>query len=361
MVFNDIDEFRKYAYEKLPKTEEEAKGRYKKYKDKDPYLDIEPALLNTEDIFKYVCTTGMIYPFSPLIPRLQGNKKNLAGASYVVGIEGDVVYWDENGNKCEKVLKNDGDSFDLMPNSIAFVTLEPYFQIPDYIALRFNLKITHVYKGLLLGTGPLVDPGFVGKLSIPLHNLTVNRYSFKKGDGLIQLEFTKLSKYEKWEYKNIPEEDKVSGFYIENEIDSDRKVDEYIEKALRGHSSVNSVRSSIPDAIEEGRKNVEEAKISAEKAEKTVRNFTLVGAIGIVIALLTAIIGLVSLFNDINGRIDNLYRQNEEYRREITILENTIKNLQGTGEEQNGKSEKLENVRTDENEPETIQVKNMIP
>ncbi len=28
-----------------------------------------------------------------------------------------------------------------------------------------------VYKGLLLGTGPIVDPGFVGKLYIPLHKL----------------------------------------------------------------------------------------------------------------------------------------------------------------------------------------------
>ena len=361
MIFNDINDFRKYAYEKLSKTRNEAIRRYDDYKDKDPYPDIEPALLNSVDIFKYVCTTGMIYPFYPIILGLKENKNYLAGASYVVGIEGDVVYWDENGKKCEKVLKNADDSFDLKRNSIAFVTLEPYFQIPNYLALRFNLKISHVYKGLLLGTGPLVDPGFVGKLSIPLHNLTANTYRFKKGDGLIQLEFTKLSKYDEGKWENDLKKDKVNGFYIKNKIPPNRTVHKYIKKALAGNPDVKSVRSSIPDAIGESRKNVEEAKISAEKAEKTIRNFTLGGAIGIGITLLTAIIGLVSLFNDINGRIDKLYDQNEMYKSKIITLESANKSLQETVEELNIKLEELENDHANENEPEIIPVENMIP
>ena len=75
----------------------------------------------------------------------------------------------EHVQKVELNLKEKLDGFDLAPNSIAFVALEPCFRIPEYMALRFNLKIKHIYKGLLLGTGPLVDPGFSGKLFIPLH------------------------------------------------------------------------------------------------------------------------------------------------------------------------------------------------
>ena len=75
----------------------------------------------------------MMYPFE---------ETRLKGASYDVPIEGTVLYWDEEGEKRVKELKKDGDYFDLSPNSIAFVTLEPYFRIPFYIALRFNLKIT---------------------------------------------------------------------------------------------------------------------------------------------------------------------------------------------------------------------------
>ena len=47
-------------------------------------------------------------------------------------------------------LEKDGDEFTLEANSIAFVQVEPVFRLPDYIALRFNLKITHVHRGILI-------------------------------------------------------------------------------------------------------------------------------------------------------------------------------------------------------------------
>lgn len=30
------------------------------------------------------------------------------------------------------------------------------------MVLRFNLSVSNAYKGVLLGTGPIVDPGFEG-------------------------------------------------------------------------------------------------------------------------------------------------------------------------------------------------------
>jgi hypothetical protein len=45
----------------------------------------------------------------------------------------------------------------------------------------------------LLGTGPLVDPGFHGKLLVPLHNLTSDEYTIRGDEGLIWMEFTKTS------------------------------------------------------------------------------------------------------------------------------------------------------------------------
>ena len=49
-----------------------------------------------------------------------------------------------------------------------------------------------------MGTGPLVDPGFEGKLLIPLHSLTADDYEIEAGEGLIWVEFTKLSPNERW-------------------------------------------------------------------------------------------------------------------------------------------------------------------
>lgn len=218
---------------KLPKNDIEAKKRYEKFVSKDPYPQIEAALLNSADIFKYVAKTGMIYPF---------NSDKLQGASYEVSIRGTIIWWDEK-KKEEHIeeLINPEDSFKLEPNSIAFVTLEPMFRIPDYMALRFNLKIVHVYKGLLLGTGPLVDPGFVGRLSIPLHNLTANTYTFHAGDGIIQMEFTKLSRNDIWLTQKI----NPSSLYKRKWIKPGRTLKEYIVRALEG-SSENVVKSSIP-------------------------------------------------------------------------------------------------------------------
>ena len=220
----------------LSENETSANERYKKYARKDPFIDIEAALLNSADIFRYVAKTGMIYPFYP---------EKLAGASYEVAIKGDVIWWDKStGEMQKKTLEKEGDSFDLQPNSIAFVTLEPTFRIPDYMALRFNLKIAHIYKGLLLGTGPLVDPGFVGKLSIPLHNLTSNTYVFKFNDGIIQMEFTKVSKNKAWN----EECEEIDALYKRKWIPPDRTVKDYLDRALQESQTV-SVQSAIPKEL----------------------------------------------------------------------------------------------------------------
>ncbi|MDP9316476.1 MAG: hypothetical protein M3R24_37430, partial [Chloroflexota bacterium] len=142
----------------------EADQRFRRYKSVDPLKTVLPALLNSADIYDYVAKTGMLYPF---------DASGLKSASYEVNLLGKCVIWDEGGNK-QKITISKGDEFKLPKNSIAFVQVEPFIRLPDYIALRFNLKITHVYRGLLLGTGPLVDPGFEGPLYIPLHNLTTN-------------------------------------------------------------------------------------------------------------------------------------------------------------------------------------------
>lgn len=204
---------------RLPRSDDEAQRRFERYRNIDPYPDIDPALLNSADIVKYVCTTGMVYPF-------YSDAEHLSGASYQVQIKGKVLYWDKNGNHQERDLDEPGKSFELEPNSIAFITLEPMFRVPNYIALRHNLKIKHIYKGLLLGTGPLVDPGFQGHLAIPLHNLTSNSHTFQYGDTLIDVEFTKMSKNSSWAASVTNAADLVEAEYIPTEIPENRNVAE---------------------------------------------------------------------------------------------------------------------------------------
>ncbi len=308
------------------KTELEAEERHKKYETVDPYPLIAAALLNSADIAAYVKATALIYPF---------DEKKLKGASYDVTIKGPVVYWkltdpDKVEKKTIQIAKK-GDSFDLEPNSIAFVTLEPMFRIPTYLALRFNLKITHIYKGLLLGTGPLVDPGFSGKLSIPLHNLTSNTYRFFYGEELITMEFTKMSPNVAWmDSTFIKSHDEQ---YIANIIKSDRTVDEYITKALE-KDRLDKVISSIPNAVKECKNEVH----SANKAVKKMKYASLAQAAISVLAVCTLVLSAVQCSLDAiskaNDRYDSLVEEytnmKMDYETEISLLKNEISQLTNT-------------------------------
>jgi deoxycytidine triphosphate deaminase/cell division protein FtsL len=231
------------------------------YRSKDPFPSIPPALLNSADIADYVSATGMIWPFDD-------SEERLKSASYLVDILGKCIYWDDKGAKQVIDLQR-GEDFVLKPNSIAFVSLEPMFRLPNYIALRFNLEIRHIHKGLLLGTGPLVDPGYVGKLLVPLHNLTANEYVFKGGDHLIWIEFTKLSPIDQWkESADKERKGQFRGFpdYKNNATDPEY----YLEKAVgRGRP----IRSSIPLAVEEANILSAEALSTAKKAVTDVGSF----------------------------------------------------------------------------------------
>lgn len=303
-------------------TEDMARDKYREFFAKDPFPNIQPALLNSADIYSYVEKTGMIHPFYPEL---------LFGASYGVKVGEKIVWWDEDDEKRhDEDLSKPGTYFKLKPNSIAFVMLEPLFQIPDYIALRFNLKITHVYKGLLLGTGPIVDPGFVGKLSIPLHNLTANTYTIRHGDILIAMEFTKLSPNQVWldADSDIEAGDEL---YKRNWIKENRSLDDYINRALEGNVMV---RSSIPDNLKKVRdiaEKTQENYIETKKeVEKSIRNIQLVTILSIIPVLVFACTAIYQLGSANTVKKESIYQletQCKELEAEKEELKNNIEEL----------------------------------
>ena len=143
-------------------NDEEAKHRFSIYKSKDPFPEIPPALLNSADIFDYVAKTGMIYPFNP-------SETKLKSASYEIDLFGEIHFWDDKKKK--QVIKLEkGKRFPLEKNSIAFVSLETIFRLPDYIALRFNFRIKHVHracrKTTLSVTGASWPPSFLSTVAV---------------------------------------------------------------------------------------------------------------------------------------------------------------------------------------------------
>src|SRR6267143_7218611 len=130
----------------------------------DPFQQIPPALLNSADIQAYQDACGLVRGEVFSLERLKP-------ASYEIRFRGDVYWWDLTGPRRQQRIEGD-QSFQIKKNSIVYISPDVIFALPDFIAIRFNLRINLVHRGLLLGTGPLVDPGFEGRLLIPLHNLT---------------------------------------------------------------------------------------------------------------------------------------------------------------------------------------------
>jgi len=171
---------------------------------------------------------------------------------------------------------------ELPPNSLTFVSTHEEFKLPKDVIARFNLKVGLVHKGLLLGTGPIVDPEFSGTINIPIHNFSSQSVTINYLDPLISVEFTKtLHPHEK--------------DYVANENPKgDQKT--YIKKAGCAESSVC--------------KAIEESKQLTKKQE----NFLKVGFVGAIIGIGALVVGIVSVvvtlfgtIKDVNSRIDGLH------------------------------------------------------
>jgi len=83
-------------------------------------------------------------------------------------------------------------------NSLVYIKLKQRLRLPFYIIGRHNLKIRYVYKGLLLGTGPQVDPGFEGNLFIPLHNFTTSEakiYFEGEESSFVSIDFVRTTHF----------------------------------------------------------------------------------------------------------------------------------------------------------------------
>ena len=144
----------------------------------------------------------------------------------------------------------------------------------------------------MLGTGPLVDPGFWGKLCIPLHNLTNEDYEIPLSDGLIWIEFTKTT--------SVP----TSGRPPSN-TDWD-KIRRFIEHAAKPFDELKPaipILSSIPDMVEKAEADSARASGNAQKAsdeataakEAAIRSETFIKRFGFA-AGFAGLIGILTLW-----------------------------------------------------------------
>lgn len=186
----------------------------------------------------------------------------------------------------------EGEVLKIPSNSIVFVSMFEKINMPYYMIGRFNLKIDLIYKGIILGTGPQVDPGFTGHLSCPLHNISSNDVEIKFKERFATIDFIKTTKFACNEDRSrlaaLTNENElykspVKGFrnYICRLFPVDKKMrkklDNYIPGGKKVLSSVKHIENSVADF---------KTKINREII------FRRVIGIGLVIGIFVIIIGL---------------------------------------------------------------------
>jgi deoxycytidine triphosphate deaminase len=143
----------------------------------DPWPELQ-GMLNAEAIVRYDEEVGgMIRPFDSALLRPASYELTLGPRCMIEGKE--------------KVLTDRMPHLVIPQNSIVFVSMRQVLCLPHYIVGRFDLSIDFIYRGLLLGTGPQVDPGFQGALGCPLHNISNEDIQMRLGEPFAKIDFVK--------------------------------------------------------------------------------------------------------------------------------------------------------------------------
>lgn len=303
----------------------------------DPFPEIAPSLLNSADIIRYANQGCLVEPFNNE-PGLLVNP-----ATYTIRLLGTRYWWEPHGRglrRCEQEI-SDGTPVKIKANSISYLFTKEEFRLPQYIAARFNLHIRYVHKGILLGTGPLVDPGFSGSLLIPLHNLTDNDYDVTGGDNLLWVEFTKLTHHEYWsrpmnKRDEAPPEDLVMFNPDKREITPDT----YFEKSKV--SAAPGVQSAFKGALEEAQDLAGKSEKAAKASARHSQLLTGAGAVGLVVGIGALLVAAWQLWQGNSDMASRIHDRIDRIEREIGLLptigsESVANDAESTGDsEQSG-------------------------
>lgn len=221
-------------------------------------------------------------------------------ASYTLTIGPDYV---DSEGKIRK-MGDEQPYFYMEPNSIVYVSSAETLNLPFYIVARFNLRVKWVYKGILLGTGPQVDPGFKGNLSCPLFNLTNRAVRIKLGEMFATIDFERTSDF----CDNKPWDEVKGSFRVGEELD---EVSVGNTRFLMFKQKSFSPLKHLPD---------HDVLSSLAELSKDVRTWRNIG-IAAVVAFLSLALTLLNFQN-------NLYRDNRTLtdqlaglRERVTIME----------------------------------------
>ncbi len=219
------------------------------------------------------------------------NTKNLRPASYNLSL-GKQFYKE---GKVQQL--NNGDILTLPPNDIIFVTTEEVLQIPHYMIGRFNLIFRLVYQGVLLGTGPQVDPGYRGPLYCPLYNLSDQEVQIAQGDRFATIDFMKTTTFAENDRRlaSILTEDDLHKTFNREELKGYQNIGLTLfpQEMKKRDLSFHLPRYKVSSSLVELRNKIEQMEGTFRTLQ--ISNYIAIIIVGVVIVTL-AILSVASIF-----------------------------------------------------------------
>lgn len=303
----------------------------------DPHLT-SGAVLLAEAIKRYILEYNVLVNREHFSAgERPGVGAKLKGASYTMSPDPNGAWTFEggDGDRRQVVIYPNEDAGDpdgrfylVKKHSLVYIKLRQELRIPYYFIGRHNLKITYVYQGLLLGTGPQVDPGYVGHLIIPLHNLTTRDVRVYVDKSFVSVDFVRTTpmRFEKsapHTLDQLYEEHKDSkALLARDKVNVRRDLREYLGDKTP-QSAMGEVLKQYTEISAKYEKTASEVKKAGEKINddlKGIRRIEWLAVIAIVLTVFGAGAGVIwgvrAYYGDILTKQFDLQAQIAKVREE---------------------------------------------
>ena len=304
----------------------------------DPDPTNTSGVLLSDRIQLYAEQVDLITPFDAI---------RLGPASYDLSVGPECWYADylrETG-EAKRTLTL-GERIVLPPNSITFVSTRESLNMPFYLAARFNLKLRLLHEGLLLGAGPQIDPGFSGRLSCPLHNISSEKIALTAGEPFAVIEFHKTSRFA--ELETIAKTTTLADVRLRGEqrllrgvmgypcltFPSDSLNREPIKRYVPPGRLVSSSVEGIATAQQTLKESVQETLDDFAKRMRNVNTLAYIGVVAVALSIATYFFAVVNWNRGVNDaavrteeHVKHLAVENSELRARITQLEQQVTHL----------------------------------
>lgn len=124
-----------------------------------------------------------------ITPFIQSNLRN---SSYDLTVGDEFYSGSQHQSKLITTYLGINETFEIPAYGLAYILCNETIKLPFDLTARISLRMSLIYKGLILTVQPPFDPNYEGKAIIFLHNMSTSPVFLKRGDRIATLEFIKI-------------------------------------------------------------------------------------------------------------------------------------------------------------------------